>query len=113
MAIKIEVDTGLKVPGKSKVWIEGLLACLVPRQTLRGLDRIRLVDSISNPRLKNLDQKTDLPSLSSEAGCSTSMARGSSRRFDSQRKVTQAILPRRSEETLRLLFFRWWDSTTI
>jgi hypothetical protein len=62
MAIKIEVDTGLKVPGKSKVWIEGLLGCL-PREHVRGLDRIRLVDRISNPRLKNLDQKTDLPGL--------------------------------------------------
>lgn len=62
MAIKVEVDEGLKVPRKSKPWIESVLACL-PKEHLRGIDRIRLVDRISNPRLKNLDQQTDLPGL--------------------------------------------------
>jgi hypothetical protein len=62
MAIKIEFDTGAKLPRKTQNQIEGILACL-PREHLRGIDRIKLVDSINDPRLKNLPQRSDLPGL--------------------------------------------------
>lgn len=62
MAIKIELETGAKLPGKTQTQIEKILECL-PREHLRGIERIKLVDSINDPRLKNLQQRTDLPGL--------------------------------------------------
>lgn len=62
MAIKIEVEPGIKLPGKTQSQIEKILECL-PREHLRGVDRIKMVDSINDPRLKNLQQRTDLPGL--------------------------------------------------
>lgn len=62
MAIKIEVESGVKLPGKTQSQIEKILECL-PREHLRGVDRIKLVDSINDPRLKNLQNRTDLPGL--------------------------------------------------
>src|SRR5918998_1369601 len=62
MAIKIEFDTKAKLPGKTQTQIEKILECL-PREHLRGLERIRIVDSINDPRLKNMQQRTDLPGL--------------------------------------------------
>ena len=62
MAIKIEVETGTKLPKKTNTQIEKILECL-PREHLRGVERIKLVDSINDPRLKNLQQRTNLPGL--------------------------------------------------
>jgi hypothetical protein len=62
MAIKIEVETTAKLPKKTQSQIEKILECL-PREHLRGIDRIKLVDSINDPRIKNLQQRTDLPGL--------------------------------------------------
>lgn len=62
MAIKIEFDTKANLPGKTQSQIEKILECL-PREHLRGLERIRIVDNINDPRLKNLQQRTDLPGL--------------------------------------------------
>ena len=62
MAIKIELDTGRKLPSKTQNQIEGILACL-PREHLRGIERIKLVDRINDPRLKNLSDRSDLPGL--------------------------------------------------
>jgi hypothetical protein len=62
MAIKIEVTPEIKVPGKAIKWIESLLESL-PREHIRGLERVRLVDSINDPRQRNLQQRTELPGL--------------------------------------------------
>lgn len=62
MAIKIEIDFTTKPPRKAKAWIESLLKCL-PREHIRGIERIRLVDSIADPRFKNIGQRSDLPGL--------------------------------------------------
>jgi hypothetical protein len=62
MAIKIELETGTKLPKKTNAKIEKILECL-PREHLRGIERIRLVDNINDPRLKNLQQRTNLPGL--------------------------------------------------
>jgi hypothetical protein len=62
MATKIEFDAGIKAPRKAKSWIEGYLE-VVPREHLRGIERIRLVDKISDIRLRNVEQRTDLPGL--------------------------------------------------
>jgi hypothetical protein len=62
MAIKIELETTAKLPKKTQDQIEKILE-VVPREHLRGIDRIRLVDAITDPRLKNQQQRTDLPGL--------------------------------------------------
>lgn len=62
MAIKIEFETDTKLPRKTNAQLEKILECL-PREHLRGVERIRLVDSINDPRLKNLQQRSNLPGL--------------------------------------------------
>ena len=62
MALKIEFETATKIPGKTSSQIEKILECL-PKEHLRGIERIRLVDSINDPRLKNLQQRSNLPGL--------------------------------------------------
>jgi|ERR1044071_2241003 hypothetical protein len=62
MAIKIEFETTARLPKKTQDQIEKILGCL-PREHLRGVERIRLVDSINDPRLKNVQQRSDLPGL--------------------------------------------------
>ena len=62
MATKIEFETDIKAPRKAKLWIESCLEAL-PREHLRGIERIRLVDKISDVRLRNAEQRTDLPGL--------------------------------------------------
>lgn len=62
MAIKIEIDREIKVPRKAIPWIEGILE-VIPREHVRGIERVRLVDNINDPRLRNLEQRSDLPGL--------------------------------------------------
>jgi hypothetical protein len=62
MAIKIEIEEGLRIPSKAQKQIEKVLECL-PREHLRGVDRIKLVNTIIDPRLKQLPKDTDLPGL--------------------------------------------------
>lgn len=62
MAIKIEIETEAKLPKKTQAQIEGILECL-PREHLRGIERIKIVDTITDPRLKNVSQSSDLPGL--------------------------------------------------
>lgn len=62
MPIKIEISEGLKVPAKTRAWIESILEC-TPREHLRGIDRIRLSDKISDPRLKNNEKTANLPGI--------------------------------------------------
>lgn len=62
MAIKIETEEGLRLPGKTQDQIEKILECL-PKEHLRGVERIKLVTSINDPRIKHIHQRTDLPGL--------------------------------------------------
>jgi hypothetical protein len=62
MAIKIETQTNLPAPKKTQVWIESIINSL-PREHLRGVEKIKLVDVITDPRLKAMNQRTDLPGL--------------------------------------------------
>jgi hypothetical protein len=62
MAIKIENYSQIKLPKGTEGRISSIMESL-PREHLRGVDRIRLVDSINDPRLKAVQQKTDLPGL--------------------------------------------------
>jgi len=59
--IKIELSVETKLPRKTEDWINRVLEVL-PREHLRGLERIKLVEAINDPRVKNL-QQADLPGL--------------------------------------------------
>ena len=62
MAIKIENNSKIKLPKGTEARIGSIMDSL-PREHLRGIDRIRLVDSINDPRLKPIQQRTELPGL--------------------------------------------------
>jgi len=62
MAIKIELAESIKVPSKIKTWLEKVLEG-IPREQVRGIDRVRLVARISDPRIKPLENQADLPGL--------------------------------------------------
>jgi hypothetical protein len=52
MAIKIEINTTTKLPAKTVERVEKMVNTL-PKEHLRGLDRIRLVDRIVDSRLRH------------------------------------------------------------
>ncbi len=62
MAIKIENQVERKLPKDSLAHIEQAFDSL-PREHTRGLERIRLVEFISEPRLRGTFQTTELPGL--------------------------------------------------
>src|SRR5918912_278859 len=62
MPIKIEFSNNLKVPRKTSDWVEAMIDCL-PREHLRGIDRIKFVNNIQDPRSKYSQQNTELPGL--------------------------------------------------
>jgi hypothetical protein len=64
MAIKIENLSNIALPKGAEENIQKVLAFL-PAEHLRGLEKIRLVDYINDPRLKNvsLPKNQDLPGL--------------------------------------------------
>ena len=61
MAIKIEIRTDTKLPRQTEARIERMFEC-VPREHLRGVERLRLVDAINDPRLR-VPQRNQLPGL--------------------------------------------------
>ena len=61
MAIKIENNSQAKLPKGAAQLIEKILTTL-PREHLRGVDRVRLVESINDPRLRTR-QNLRLPGL--------------------------------------------------
>lgn len=61
MAIKIEKSTSAKLPKNIDQLLEKILDS-VPREHLRGIERVRLVDSINDPRLR-MPQRSSLPGL--------------------------------------------------
>lgn len=62
MAIKIENQSERKLPKDTATHIENAFDSL-PREHTRGLERIRLVEFISEPRLKGTLQSSELPGL--------------------------------------------------
>jgi hypothetical protein len=62
VAIKIENQVERKLPKESISHIEEAFDSL-PREHTRGLERIRLVEFIVEPRLKGMLQATELPGL--------------------------------------------------
>jgi hypothetical protein len=62
MAIKIENSSQVKLPKGTEERISSIMDSL-PREHLRGIDRIRLVDSINDPRLKSVPQRSELPGI--------------------------------------------------
>ena len=61
MAIKIENLSQTKLPRQTEQRLSKMLEC-VPREHLRGVERVRLVDTISDPRVRGL-QSNQLPGL--------------------------------------------------
>ena len=61
MAIKIENNSQLKIPKQTEKHLDKILSS-VPRAHLRGIERIRLVDSINDQRLR-VPQRSSLPGL--------------------------------------------------
>ncbi len=61
MAIKIELQTEAKLPSNVKQQVSSVLDAL-PREHVRGIERVRIVDSINDPRIR-IPQKMDLPGL--------------------------------------------------
>ena len=62
MAIKIENQSERKLPPHTISLVEEAFDSL-PREHTRGLERIRLIEFISDPRLKNTFQASELPGL--------------------------------------------------
>lgn len=62
MAIKIENQSERKLPKDTEKHLEGAFDSL-PREHTRGLERIRLVEFISDPRIRNTFQASELPGL--------------------------------------------------
>jgi hypothetical protein len=61
MLIKIENNSKAKLPQRFTPSLENILSVL-PREHLRGIDRLRLVESIDDPRIKSR-QNLKLPGL--------------------------------------------------
>lgn len=62
MAIKIENQYEGKLPRKTLVNVESALAS-VPREHLRGIERLRLVSTVTEPRAIMAAKGTELPGL--------------------------------------------------
>jgi hypothetical protein len=62
MAIKVENLSNIKLPKQTLPRVDKILESL-PREHLRGIEKVRLVNRIIDPRLKALEQKTNLPGL--------------------------------------------------
>src|SRR6185503_7997328 len=62
MAVKIENQYTGKLPRNTVANIESVLAS-VPREHLRGIERLRLVSVITEPRARMAAKGTDLPGL--------------------------------------------------
>lgn len=61
MPFKIENQSTAKLPRQTEALIEKILNSL-PREHLRGIERVRLVDAINDPRVR-IPTKTALPGL--------------------------------------------------
>ena len=62
MPIRVEFSNNLRLPKKTQNWVENIIDC-IPREHIRGIERIKFVNNINDPRFKNLQQNSDLPGL--------------------------------------------------
>jgi len=62
MAVKIENQCTVGMPGKTVSLVESALGS-VPREHLRGIERVRLVDSVTEPRALMAAKGQELPGL--------------------------------------------------
>src|SRR5438105_2583974 len=62
MAIKIENQYSRKLPRNTVTVVESAIAS-VPREHLRGVERVRLVDSVIEPRARIAAKGSELPGL--------------------------------------------------
>ncbi len=62
MTVKIENQARIKLPRQTEARMEKILKSL-PREHLRGIERVRLVDIISDPRVRLPQQRSQLPGL--------------------------------------------------
>src|ERR1043165_3052238 len=62
MPVKIEVQTSVKLPRQTQTHLEAILDSL-PREHLRGIERLRLVDRITDPSLRINAPSAELPGL--------------------------------------------------
>jgi hypothetical protein len=62
MPIKIDIDLGTKLPKTAQNQLEKILEC-IPREHLRGIERIKIVNNINDPRLKTQQRQSNLPGL--------------------------------------------------
>jgi len=62
MAPKLETETSTKLPRRTEHWIDEIFNS-IPREHLRGIERIKFVDVINDPRVKSLQQRSNLPGL--------------------------------------------------
>lgn len=60
--MKIENLSQIKLPKNALTLVENVVES-VPKEHLRGIDKVRLVDAISDARLKALPSKSELPGL--------------------------------------------------
>ncbi|MDQ2747639.1 MAG: hypothetical protein M3T96_10310 [Acidobacteriota bacterium] len=60
--IKIENASSIALPKKAEENIRSVIAYL-PTEQLRGIEKIKLVDFIKHPQIKEMDFKGDLPGL--------------------------------------------------
>lgn len=62
MAVKIENTSAAPLSQSMQKLIDNIFES-IPREHLRGIERLKLVDRITDPRIKNIAQQTDLPGL--------------------------------------------------
>ena len=111
MAIKIENQAERKLPRDTEKHLEAAFDSL-PREHTRGLERIRLVEFISDPRIRNTFQASELPGLyhprQGPKGAWLEVAVGVL-----LRRTNGSFPGFRSRVTWRQRSFRWLASTTI
>ncbi len=61
MSIKIENSATLNLPRRTREYLDSILA-LIPKEHLRGIDKLRIVDVIKDPRISP-QQRERLPGL--------------------------------------------------
>lgn len=60
--MKIENLSQIKLPKNTNTLVSNIFES-VPKEHLRGIEKVRLVDAISDPRLKSIQSRTEMPGL--------------------------------------------------
>ena len=62
MPVKIENNSGRNLPKKTEENVNSIFESL-PREHLRGIDRVRFVETINDPRIRSVRGLTQIPGL--------------------------------------------------